>query len=57
MLNFPVITQDEAEAIERFKAEENVSLLGVRSLWEGVNVPGPSLSYVLIEKFPFPSLR
>lgn len=55
-LNFPVLTQDEAEAIERFKAEENVSLLGVRSLWEGVNVPGPSLSYVLIEKFPFPSL-
>ncbi len=55
-LDFPVITQDEAEAIERFKAEEKVSLLGVRSLWEGVNVPGPSLSYVLIEKFPFPSL-
>nr|BBH87546.1 hypothetical protein KTC_22970 [Thermosporothrix sp. COM3] len=53
---FPLLTQDEAEAIERFKAEENVSLLGVRSLWEGVNVPGPSLSYVFIEKFPFPSL-
>src|SRR6266571_2621558 len=55
-LNYPVITQDEAEAIERFKAEDNISLLGVRSLWEGVNVPGSSLSYVLIEKFPFPSL-
>ncbi len=55
-LDFPVLTQDEAEAIERFKAEEKVSLLGVRSLWEGVNVPGSSLSYVLIEKFPFPSL-
>jgi ATP-dependent DNA helicase RecQ len=53
---FPLLTQDEAEALERFKTEEKVSLLGVRSLWEGVNVPGPSLSYVLIEKFPFPSL-
>lgn len=53
--DFPLLMQDEAEALERFKAEEKVSLLGVRSLWEGVNVPGPSLSYVLIEKFPFPS--
>lgn len=53
---WPILTQDESEAIERFKAEEKVSLLGVRSLWEGVDVPGRSLSYVLIEKFPFPSL-
>lgn len=53
---FPLLTQDDANAIERFKVEERTSLLGVRSLWEGVNVPGPSLSYVLIEKFPFPSL-
>jgi ATP-dependent DNA helicase RecQ len=53
---FPVLTQDDPEALERFKKEETTSLLGVRSLWEGVNVPGPSLSYVLIEKFPFPSL-
>ncbi len=52
----PVLTQDDAEAIERFKAEENVSLMGVRALWEGVDVPGPALSFVLIEKFPFPSL-
>jgi len=55
-LNLPILTQDEADAIERFKEEQKVSLLGVRSLWEGVNVPGASLSYVLIEKFPFPSL-
>jgi len=53
---FPLLTQDEADALERFKNEERVSLLGVRSLWEGVNVPGPSLSAVLMEKFPFPSL-
>lgn len=53
---FPILVQDEADALDRFKAEERVSLLGVRSLWEGVDVPGPSLSYVLIEKFPFPSL-
>jgi len=55
-LGFPILTQDEAEALEQFKAEERISLLGVRSLWEGVDVPGSSLSYVMIEKFPFPSL-
>ncbi len=55
-LDLSVLTQSEADAIEHFKAEQKISLLGVRSLWEGVNVPGPSLSYVLIEKFPFPSL-
>ncbi|MGH2508250.1 MAG: RecQ family ATP-dependent DNA helicase, partial [Ktedonobacteraceae bacterium] len=53
---FPLLTQGEAEALEHFKNEEKVSLLGVRSLWEGVDVPGSSLSAVLIEKFPFPSL-
>lgn len=53
---WPVLTQNEGEAIERFRNEERTSLLGVRSLWEGVNVPGSSLSYVMIEKFPFPSL-
>ncbi|GHO61272.1 hypothetical protein KSC_001640 [Ktedonobacter sp. SOSP1-52] len=55
-VGFPLLTQDEAESLEHFKNEEKVSLLGVRSLWEGVNVPGASLSAVLIEKFPFPSL-
>jgi len=53
---YPILTQDEAEAIEKFKDDKKTSLLGVRSLWEGVNVPGESLSYVFIEKFPFPSL-
>lgn len=53
---FPLLTQDEAEALEHFKDNKKTSLLGVRSLWEGVDVPGSSLSAVLIEKFPFPSL-
>src|SRR5260370_1746624 len=46
-LGFPILTQDEAEALEQFKSEERVSLLGVRSIWEGVDVPGSSLSYVV----------
>ena len=33
-----------------------MSLLGVRSLWEGIDVPGRSLSFVFMSKMPFPSL-
>ena len=54
--DLPLLTQGEANVVKRFQDEERTSLLGVRSLWEGVNVPGTSLSYVVIEKFPFPSL-
>lgn len=39
---------------EEFEAEEESVLLGLRSFWEGVDVPGPSLSYLVIEKLPFP---
>lgn len=40
---------------EDFEANEESILLGVRSFWEGIDVPGPSLSYLVIEKLPFPS--
>ena len=39
---------------EEFEAREESVLLGLRSFWEGVDVPGPSLSYLVIEKLPFP---
>jgi len=39
-----------------FREKEKASLLGSRSLWEGVDVPGKSLSYVFLEKLPYPSL-
>ncbi|GCE12487.1 RecQ family ATP-dependent DNA helicase [Tengunoibacter tsumagoiensis] len=42
--------------IDDFRSEESSSLLGTRSLWEGVDVPGKSLSYVFLEKLPYPSL-
>lgn len=53
---YPILTQDESDAIDRFRDDEKTSLLGVKSLWQGVDVPGPSLSYVLMSKLPFPSL-
>ncbi len=39
--------------LEAFKATERAVLLGTRSFWEGVDVPGSSLSAVLITKLPF----
>jgi ATP-dependent DNA helicase RecQ len=44
------------QLIERFRDEVPSSLLGSRSLWEGVDVPGESLSYVFLEKLPYPSI-
>ncbi|MDQ2654412.1 MAG: RecQ family ATP-dependent DNA helicase, partial [Chloroflexota bacterium] len=42
--------------LEEFRADEQSVLLGVRSFWEGVDVPGRALSFVLMEKLPFPAL-
>ena len=39
--------------LESFKATERAVLLGTKSFWEGVDVPGDSLSVVLITKLPF----
>lgn len=44
------------QLIERFRDEVSSSLLGSRSPWEGVDVPGESLSYVFLEKLPYPSI-
>jgi len=39
--------------LESFKATERAVLLGTKSFWEGVDVPGDSLSLVMITKLPF----
>lgn len=39
--------------LESFKSTERAVLLGTRSFWEGVDVPGGSLSVVFITKLPF----
>ncbi|BBZ51628.1 ATP-dependent DNA helicase [Mycobacterium heidelbergense] len=53
----PVLCQGDdgtAALVERFAAEAETSLFGTLSLWQGVDVPGPSLSLVLIDRIPFP---
>jgi ATP-dependent DNA helicase DinG len=39
--------------LETFRTAEQAVLLGTRSFWEGVDVPGPALSVLAIAKLPF----
>ena len=39
--------------LESFKSTDRAVLLGTRSFWEGVDVPGEALSVVFITKLPF----
>mgnify|MGYP000231985482 FL=1 len=41
--------------MERFKLYGNAVLIGSMSFWEGIDVRGPSLSLVIIDKLPFQS--
>jgi ATP-dependent DNA helicase DinG len=43
-----------AALVEQFSADAATSLFGTLSLWQGVDVPGPSLSLVIIDRIPFP---
>jgi ATP-dependent DNA helicase RecQ len=38
----------------RFRAEPGTVLYGLRSYWEGFDAPGETLSYLFIEKAPYP---
>ncbi|EID13389.1 putative ATP-dependent helicase DinG-like protein [Mycobacterium xenopi RIVM700367] len=56
-LSTPVLCQGDdstAALVERFAADPATSLFGTLSLWQGVDVPGPSLSLVIIDRIPFP---
>jgi ATP-dependent DNA helicase DinG len=56
-LDTPVLCQGEdttSALVRRFAEDEESSLFGTLSLWQGVDVPGPSLSLVLIDRIPFP---
>jgi ATP-dependent DNA helicase DinG len=57
-LAYPLLIQGTAprrELIERFHAAGDAVLLGTASFWEGVDVRGPALSCVIIDKLPFAS--
>lgn len=43
-----------AGLVREFAQDHRSSLLGTLSLWQGVDVPGPSCSLVVIDRIPFP---
>lgn len=56
-LDTPVLCQGEdttSALVKRFAEDPETSLFGTLSLWQGVDVPGPSLSLVFIDRIPFP---
>ncbi len=56
-LSTPLLCQgDDATMllVKQFAEREETSLFGTLSLWQGVDVPGPSLSCVIIDRIPFP---
>ncbi len=56
-LSTPVLCQGDdttSALVKQFAEDPSTSLFGTLSLWQGVDVPGPSLSLVLIDRIPFP---
>ncbi len=56
-LDTPILCQGDdgtAALVEQFAADPTTSLFGTLSLWQGVDVPGPSCSLVIIDRIPFP---
>ncbi|WP_330183062.1 ATP-dependent DNA helicase [Nocardia sp. NBC_01503] len=56
-LDTPVLCQgDDATGalVKKFAEDPETSLFGTLSLWQGVDVPGPSLSLVILDRIPFP---
>ncbi len=56
-VKWPILVQGEsgrAATLEAFKNVTHSVLLATHSFWQGVDVPGESLSAVIIEKLPFP---
>jgi ATP-dependent DNA helicase DinG len=51
-----VLVQGEApreRLLERFRAEVDSVLLATSTFWQGVDIPGESLSLLVIDKLPF----
>jgi len=40
--------------VRKFAEDESSCLFGTLSLWQGVDVPGPSLQLVIVDRIPFP---
>ncbi|HYQ63728.1 ATP-dependent DNA helicase [Actinophytocola sp.] len=55
--DIPILCQgDDSTAllVRKFAEDETSCLFGTLSLWQGVDVPGPSLQLVIVDRIPFP---
>ncbi|MCV7002214.1 RecQ family ATP-dependent DNA helicase [Mycolicibacterium alvei] len=46
--------QGRTQIAHRFRSEPGTALYGLKSYWEGFDAPGETLSYLFIEKPPYP---
>ncbi len=57
-LPISIITQKRGDSVgalvEKFANDPTSVLIGTMSLWQGVDVPGPSCTLVAIDRIPFP---
>jgi ATP-dependent DNA helicase DinG len=56
-VGWPVITQSDLPKpalVARFSTDEHSCLFATMGFWQGVDVPGPALSLVTIDRLPFP---
>lgn len=56
-LGIRLLVQDEGRSVQSlvqaFRQGQPAVLLGTRSLWEGIDIPGPELSVLVLAKLPF----
>ncbi|GAA5118060.1 ATP-dependent DNA helicase [Haloechinothrix salitolerans] len=56
-VDHPILCQGDDSTgllVRRFADDERTCLFGTLSLWQGVDVPGPSLQLVVVDRIPFP---
>ena len=56
-LRYPILAQGDLPKpalVDRFAREPETCLFATMSFWQGIDVPGPSLSLVTIDRLPFP---
>jgi ATP-dependent DNA helicase DinG len=57
VISQPLLCQGDdstAQLVKQFAEDEASCLFGTLSLWQGVDVPGPALQLVVIDRIPFP---
>jgi ATP-dependent DNA helicase DinG len=56
-LPWPILVQNDlpkGPLLEKFSTDHSASLFATMGFWQGIDVPGPSLSLVIIDRLPFP---